>query len=73
MSPRKTQVFSPNFLVRKFYVNGQFSQISADLPENLPKLSVYGNVPHKEIMWKSLYFMRCFINVDLLSLLKTIQ
>ena len=41
LAQRKKQAFPPNFLVRRFSVNG-FS-------ENLRKLSVYGKFPHQEI------------------------
>ena len=43
------QDFPSNFLVSKFSLNGQFLQISGELPENLQKMSVYRKFLVEEI------------------------
>ena len=57
------QDFPPNFLVRKFSLNGQFPQISGESPENLQRMSAYGKFPHKEIIWKRLHFKQYLLLV----------
>lgn len=59
--PCTIQDFSPNFLVRKFFLNVQFLQISGDSPKNLRKLYVYGKFHYHEFRWKMLCFTQCAV------------